>query len=198
MSVNEKNTSAPPVLLHGVGASVVWPALTTVKGTSRCVAAPRSMGVARRQSSLVGTQSPAEHAVPPAQARPQAPQLALSVCAETSQPSAAAPLQSRKPLAQRATRHAPPLQAPVALGGRHARLQPPQWVSEPLVSVSQPLAATPSQSPKPGLQASVHTPPPQRGTPFAEGHTAPQAPQWLTSEVTAVSQPLETTRSQSW
>jgi hypothetical protein len=50
------------------------------------------------------------------------------------------PLQSRKPLAAGAPRrHAPPLQAPAALGGRHARLQPPQWVSEPLVSVSQPL-----------------------------------------------------------
>jgi len=154
--------------------------------------------VALVHTSLTGTHSPAAQDVPPPQARPQAPQLALSVCAFTSQPSPACPLQSRNPLTHDATLHAPPLQAPEALGGRQAIPQPPQWASEPLVSVSHPVTALPSQSPQPALQSSEHAPLVQRGEPFCDGHTLLHAPQLLTSPAMLVSQPLEVTRSQSW
>jgi len=93
---------------------------------------------------------PAEHTVPLGQTVPQAPQLVLLVLVLTSQPLAALPSQSAKPVAQAASVQAPALQVVVALGNTQARPHPPQWVALVVVSVSQPFAAVPSQSPKPG------------------------------------------------
>jgi hypothetical protein len=95
----------------------------------------------------------------------------------TSQPSEATALQSPRPAAQVMV-HAPiaqPAAPPVAL---HARPQPPQWATAPLVSTSQPLAAAPSQSAKPALQVKPHAPAAQVGVALARaGHTVEQAPQ---------------------
>ncbi len=68
------------------------------------------------------------------------------------------PSQSPKPALQLPTAHAPEAQAAVALGTLHARPQAPQCALVLVVLVSQPLAALPSQSPKPAL----HEATPQR------------------------------------
>jgi hypothetical protein len=91
--------------------------------------------------------TPPLHTCPAPHAVPHAPQLALSVAVFTSQPSLATRSQSAKPAAQLVTPHAPAAQAVTAWGSTHARPHPPQCDALVVVSVSQPLAAAPSQSP---------------------------------------------------
>ncbi len=71
----------------------------------------------------------------------------------TSQPLAATPSQSAKPVAQ--LKPQVPLAQVVVAFARvgQAFAQPPQWATLVRVSISQPLVATPSQFPKFGLQA---------------------------------------------
>jgi hypothetical protein len=81
------------------------------------------------------------------------------VAVAVSQPSVATLLQSAKPVAQAITPQRPVAHVPVALGGAHARPHAPQWASVVPRSVSQPFAAIPSQSPKPGSQRTIaHAP----------------------------------------
>lgn len=98
----------------------------------------------------------APHVPPPqfwpvAQARPQAPQLALLLSRSTSHPSAGLLLQSPLP-ALHTMLHWPPMQLAAPPAWLHALLQPPQLFVSVLVLVSQPLEAFPSQSPNPPAQ----------------------------------------------
>jgi hypothetical protein len=115
-----------------------------------------------------------------AQTVPQAPQLATLVAVFTSHPSPAAALQSPKPALQEEMPQAPPVQAGVPLATEQATLQAPQWARVVLVSVSHPLEAVASQSPKPALQEAMpQAPPAQAGVPLAAEQTVPQVPQLL-------------------
>jgi hypothetical protein len=155
---------------------------------------------------------PARHAPPPhtpaahracwlpviAQAIPHTPQFVAELAVSTSQPLSATPSQLPKPASQ-ARAQAPSTQAGVALVcGGHRLPQRPQLVAALRRSVSQPLAASASQSPKPAAQARPHTPAAQVGVALAPaGHTIPHAPQWVTAVEVAVSQPLAAAASQS-
>jgi hypothetical protein len=82
-------------------------------------------------------------------------------------------------------------------GALHTRPQAPQCITERVRSVSHPLAAIPSQSPRPVAHAKAHVP--ERHTavaPGAAGHTRPHAPQFITSLARGVSQPLRPLPSQ--
>ena len=120
--------------------------------------APTAGHVVRLLAQVV-PHTPAEHTWPAPQLTPQAPQLALSVRVFTSQPSAATPSQSAKPAAHAVSPHDPPPHAALALGSAHARPHAPQLPLLVCRFVSQPLLATPSQSPVPLLQrTTVHAP----------------------------------------
>jgi hypothetical protein len=100
-----------------------------------------------------------------------------------SHPLAGLPSQSAKPAAQARTAQAPTVQVAVALGSAHARPQAPQLGALAVSSASQPLEASPSQSPKPAAQrAGVHIPP---AHPWlitcASAQTVPHAPQLVGS-----------------
>jgi hypothetical protein len=127
--------------------------------------------------------TPAEHTRPAGHAAPHAPQAALSVRVSTSQPLAGLMSQSAKPAAQAVTAHAPAAHDAVALGSAHARPQAPQWVVAVVTSVSQPLAAAPSQSPKPAAQRpTVHSPAAHPlVAALASAQARPHAPQWAGS-----------------
>jgi hypothetical protein len=148
--------------------------------------AQKAIGAAPQVASgaaQVAPQTPPEHTCPAAQAVPQAPQLALSVRVSTSQPLAGLASQSAKPVAQASTAHAPTAQVAVALGRAQNRPQDPQLAALVVTSVSQPLLARPSQSPKPAAQrAGVHIPPAQPwAATWASAQTIPHAPQFVGS-----------------
>jgi hypothetical protein len=129
----------------------------------------------------VSVHAPIAHTRPLAQALPQAPQWVLALRVSTSQPLAALPSQSPRPVAQAATAQAPLSQRAVAPASAQVMPQPPQWVALVRVSASQPLAALPSQSP----YGAVHCPTAQRplrqaAVALATLHRAPQAPQCTT------------------
>jgi hypothetical protein len=128
---------------------------------------------------------------------PQTPQLVALVRTSVSQPFAGLLSQSAKPALQLATEHIPPAHAAVALGRLHARPHIPQLVAVVRVSVSQPLAALPSQSAKPALQAPITQRPAEHaGVALAAAQVVPQAPQLVAVLVRAVSQPLALLPSQ--
>ncbi len=84
------------------------------------------------------------------------------------------------------------------MASEHAAPQAPQCVGVVPRLVSQPLAATRSQSPKPARQAAtVHAPAEQPAVALASEHALPQAPQFDTLVLVAVSHPLATDPSQS-
>jgi hypothetical protein len=67
----------------------------------------------------------------------------------------------------------------------------PQWVTEARVSVSQPLVALVSQSPKPALHAPrAQLPARHAAAALAKAHARPHDPQFAGSLVVAASQPL--------
>jgi hypothetical protein len=86
-------------------------------------------------------------------------------------------------VAHAATAHAPAAHAAVALGSAQVRPQAPQLAALAVRSVSQPLAASPSQSPEPPVQRTiVHAPDPQPwAATLARAQTVPQAPQFAGS-----------------
>ncbi len=86
----------------------------------------------------------------------------------------------------------------MAFVSEHAAPHAPHAVTVLRRSVSQPLAAIPSQLPKPALQAMPHAPIAQVGVALARaGQAFPHAPQFETLAVRSVSQPLPTIMSQS-
>jgi hypothetical protein len=108
---------------------------------------------------------PCWHVVPLAQTSPQRLQLAF-VPSWVSQPVVGSRSQSAKPAAQ-VNWHVPATQAAAVVWAvPQLRWQSPQWVASVAISVSQPLAAMPSQSAKPALQAKPQTPFTQVATAF--------------------------------
>jgi hypothetical protein len=150
--------------------------------------------LAKPALQLAMPHAPAEHdGVPLAveHALPQRPQLPTLVRVSTSQPLAALPSQSAKPVLQ-VNPHAPAAQKIDALArAAQARPQPPQWATVVLVFTSQPLPSTPSQSPVPAAQVPMaQTPARQMRVPaVGVGQTLVQVPQLLTSLIVAISQP---------
>ena len=124
-------------------------------------------------------QVPSTQARPDGHARSHAPQCATLLRVSASQPLAGLPSQSAKPVAQ-SRPQAPAEHVAVAWApDGHARPQAPQLASALVVSASQPLEATRSQSPRPGLQAKLHAPAAQKRTASLRvGHTVAQVPQW--------------------
>jgi hypothetical protein len=88
-------------------------------------------------------------------------------------------------------------QAPVPFAGEQAVVQEPQWAAFAVVAVSQPLAATPSQLPKPAAQVMLQTPAEQLGVPPVELQLFKHLPQFATLVVMSASQPLLARPSQS-
>jgi hypothetical protein len=130
--------------------------------------------------------APPEQTWPAAHVAVHDPQWALSERASTSQPSAGLALQSRKPVAHIVMAHAPVAQNAAAWGSAQVRPQTPQLAVVALRSVSQPLAATPSQSPKPAAQrTTVHAPAAQPfAATWASAQSWPQLPQFAGSIAT--------------
>jgi hypothetical protein len=109
------------------------------------------------------------------------------------------PLPSNGYAARRAAQLARGWHAPAthAVAAPHARPHAPQWALLVWVLVSHPLAALPSQLPKPVAQApSAHAPPAQVAAALAKLHTVPHAPQCAVLVVVLVSHPLVALPSQ--
>lgn len=128
-------------------------------------------------------QAPPAQASPVAQARLQAPQWSGSLARAASQPSAARPLQSPKPVEHALTPHSPPAHEAVALGSVQTRPQAPQCEALVRSGVSRPSAAVPLQSPKPDEQdIGRHAPTVQAAVAvLASAQWVPQAPQFAGS-----------------
>ena len=131
--------------------------------------------------------------------RPQPPQWSALERVSISHPSASRPLQSAKPVVQVATSQALMRHAAVALERvGHARPHAPQCAAVDERSTSQPLAGSPSQSPKPGRHVKPHALIAQTGSALGTaGHAIPHAPQCAAVTRTSVSQPFEASPSQS-
>lgn len=95
---------------------------------------------------------------PVVQVFPQRPQCAFDVKRLVSQPLLGFPSQSPKPALHAPIPQTPPVHAPVALAGAHARPHAPQCMVLDCSPVSHPFPALPSQSPKPALQVKPHIP----------------------------------------
>jgi hypothetical protein len=113
-----------------------------------------------------------------------------------SQPLAVLPSQSKKPVLQPSRAHVPLAQLDVPFAAAQGIPQPPQSAAVARL-VSQPVAALPSQSPKPALhEAITQAPPAQAGAAPGNAQVAPHAPQSVIV-VMAVSQPFCPLPSQS-
>lgn len=127
---------------------------------------------------------------------PQLPQVAASENG-LSQPFIPSPSQSPNP-GSHVRVQAPIVQRGELFGSsEHTVPQVPQSAVDEVTSVSQPLAASASQSPNPTSQpASMHVPVAHDSMPLGMSHVTPQAPQCATS-VSEVSHPVSGTASQS-
>jgi hypothetical protein len=121
---------------------------------------------------------------------PHPPQLSESLANGASQPLLALLSQSPKPAEHAAIRHWPSLQAADEPGKVHRFPHVPQCAVLVARVVSQPLAATPSQSAKPALQVPIAQPPAAH-TPVALGseQSIPHEPQLRASTARSTSQP---------
>jgi hypothetical protein len=156
-----------------VRTSVSQPLLSVPSQFSKPDAHVRPQTIAEQYDVLLGRD---------AQGRPQAPQFMRLARRSISQPFAAAPSQLSRPVSQAASAHTPLRHAPVPPENTQPLLHMPQCAALDERSVSQPLAALPSQSPKPALQrARAHAPAAQAATPLGKVHALPQRPQWATS-----------------
>jgi hypothetical protein len=121
------------------------------------------------------------------QPTPQPPQFA-SVFNGVSQPFVTSPSQLPKPPSHVGA-HTPPLHAIAPWSFVHGRSQPPQCPVDVNVFTSQPVAGSPSQSPRPASHASTaHVPVSHVSVAKGSAHVTPQAPQ-CASVLTRVSQP---------
>jgi hypothetical protein len=104
------------------------------------------------------------------------PQFAV-VVSEVSHPFAGLPSQSSKPGSHAETRQLPLEQSPLAFAGEQIAPHAPHAMLV-FKRVSQPLAVTPSQLPKPGSHpVSEHAPAAHEAAPFGNEHGTPHAPQ---------------------
>ena len=79
----------------------------------------------------------------------------------------------------------------------HAMLHAPQCCSEVVTSVSQPLFALRSQSPKPVRHDSTaHWPPMHVGVALARLHALPHAPQWVVLPCVSTQPPAQHVRAE--
>ena len=76
-------------------------------------------------------------------------------------------------------------------------LHPPQWSGSVCRFASHPVAALPSQLPKPGEQTIEQVPVAHFGAPFRLLQTLPQPPQFEVSVAVLISQPVDAFMSQS-
>ena len=149
-------------------------------------AATREPRVAAVTVQPAHTQAPFSHwknlpeLVPPhgpAQIRPQAPQLPLSMVRSVSQPFAGLPSQLPKPALQTMA-HWPPAQVAVPLVDGQTLPQPPQLLGLDCTLTSQPSKGLPLQFEKPVLQTNPQVPPLQVGVEFGPtGHGVQDVPQ---------------------
>ena len=79
----------------------------------------------------------------------------------------------------------------------HGFAQLPQWATDVVMSVSQPVDALLSQSPNPAKHVMTQVPFVQLGLPFVLEHALPQAPQLSGSASVGSSQPFDGSPSQS-
>jgi hypothetical protein len=147
-------------------------------------------------------QRPAAHvALAPAtagQAIAQRPQFATLVRVSVSHPLAAFMSQSAKPSSQVKPQVAVAHVGVAWATAGHARPHAPQCMTLARVSVSQPLAAFMSQSPKPASQVDWQRPITHDAVALADAaHAIPQPPQCTTLVCVSVSQPFEALMSQS-
>jgi hypothetical protein len=138
--------------------------------------------------------TPERQTIPSAQRVPQAPQCCGEVPSSASQPLASIASQLPRPSVHAATTQRPALHAAVAPMREHAVPHAPQCMADVVRSVSQPLLASPSQSPRPvghapAQRPSVHNMP--------MGQVRPHAPQLRGSAAMRTSQPVRALRSQS-
>jgi hypothetical protein len=143
-------------------------------------------------------QTPPLHEGPPFAAEQtllHAPQFAVLVLSEVSQPSETSLLQSAKPGLHRMLQ-APPEQDGVPLLVEQGLPQAPQLVVLVIVSTSQPFVTFPSQFANPALQAIEQAPALQSGEPFTLEHALPHVPQSEVLVVVATSHPFVTSPSQ--
>jgi hypothetical protein len=151
--------------------------------------------------SQVGVHVPPTHSLPAlvtpvgTHAVPQAPQSPSSERRSDSQVSAFVS-QSSKFGRHSSTSQALFTHCPVAFTGAAAksasqsRSQAPQFPLSLVVFVSQPSATPPEQSSHPASHAMRHSPSTHDAVPFVSGQTRPQAPQFIGSSSTFVSQPF--------
>jgi len=206
--------AAAPVAQRGTHAPAEQLAETAPAAEHAAPHAPQWLALVRRSVSQplaplpsqlpkpgahVGTHAPAAQAVavvPAAEhAAPHAPQWLALARRSVSQPLGALPSQLPKPSVQAGV-HVPETQ-PVAEAPaiEHATPQAPQLLALVRTLVSQPLAALPSQSPKPAEHTSAVQAPAMHTC--AAGQRRPQPPQFAASPPTAASQPLAALPSQS-
>jgi hypothetical protein len=126
---------------------------------------------------------------------PQPPQFSREVSMAASQPLAALPSQSAKPVAQVGTQ-VPAAQAVVPWALVQALPHTPQFSGFALVSASQPLLLSRSQSPLPASHAKSQIPAMHTAR-VPPSHCRPQTPQWLALLRVSASQPLIGLPSQS-
>jgi len=126
-----------------------------------------------------------------------APQFVRDVRMSISQPFDDAPSQLPNP-ALHANPHVEPVHVLLALvTAGHTAPQPPQFVVDVRVSVSQPFAAMASQLPRPAAHdATVHIPAAHADVANGSEHNVAQEPQLATDVRTSVSQPLAVFPSQ--
>ena len=128
----------------------------------------------------------------------QRPQCCALVTVLVSQPVVGSASQSPKPVLHASIAQALMRHAAVALRIAQARPQAPQLAVSVRLSTSQPFAAIPSQSAKPGAHSMRQAPITQMPTELVPaGHAVPQAPQFIAAVWRLTSQPLVALMSQS-
>jgi len=206
--VSHQNPHVPPGLQVAdawLGAGQAFVHDPHVAGTERSVSQPfvsspsHEAKPASQTSSQVAMAQIAVAWSASAQAWAQPPQLAGSLATLVSQPFVSSPSQLSAPVLQ-AKPQAPVRQAGVAFGGaeEHAVLHPPQWLASASKSASQPLAGSPSQSPRLASHTKPHWPLRHVGLAYAgSAQLLAHEPQRVGSLSRSVSQPLAGLPSQS-
>jgi hypothetical protein len=118
------------------------------------------------------------------------PQCSGSASVAVSHPFAALPSQSLQPGSHDTIPHCPLEHPGTPWAAAQTLAHVPQCAGLNSRSASQPFPSSASQLPNPEPQASPQLPDVHVGAAFAPaGHPCPQAPQWLTEELVAVSHP---------
>ena len=160
-----------------------YPPVKPCPAGTHCPPVPQSASRAQGCPAIVAAQTPPWQNCPAPHRNPQMPQFAVWLWRFASQPLTASRSQSAK-FGLHSPMHRPPEQKTRVLATiEQVFPHPPQLDALVFRLVSQPLAAEPSQSPKPGLHAWMpHAPEAHRAVALVEVQRAPHAPQWLGSD----------------